>query len=395
MHFSPPWSTHTLPPRGKAIPLDLELVDLIGKELKNSDRRSIVEAPFRTAAYALRYLPSPLPTAEWSEGFISHFSPYPLHRRVPSSLAELTVIPDVLDVGHLKMLGFTLIEWDDPRAFVDLEDRIDAFFIGPPRERTQWERTIIDATHAMERARRDFDRRGIDDHTLHTGFKNGAKGVQRPQNFLNHDRNTVILAELRHSVPIQEIISFQNAAMQTVAPEIWGCANTAIETVMDNDASLRLPFHQCLGQPDQPTAFAEVEYIFHIADSRPKPRLRDRATGWTAFTSLGNYDAGEGTVILWQERRIVRFPVGSTFLVPAGLFSYSFAGISEYSSRMLISQSFDGDIWRFIEGGMSSEPKAPSWPTYDDWKADRRARAQNTIKLFPTLHAFDQAHGFV
>jgi hypothetical protein len=65
-----------------------------------------------------------------------------------------------------------------PRAFVDIVDRIDAFFIGPPTERQVWEQTIIDATHVMQRVGRDLDRQGIKGDILRGGFQYAAEGVE-------------------------------------------------------------------------------------------------------------------------------------------------------------------------------------------------------------------------
>ncbi|KAJ6489353.1 hypothetical protein C8R47DRAFT_1215699 [Mycena vitilis] len=338
--------------------------------------------------------PTPWPSAEWSEGFINHFSPYPLHRRPLSPPQEDSpaAFSDVLSVAHLEMMGFKKIGWDDPRAFVDLHDRIGAFFIGPPRERTRWENTIMAATDVLRQVGATLD--PLDDNTLRGGFKHSPNGVERPQNFTNTDANLVALAVLRHSEPIQEITSFQNAMLEQLAPELWACANQAIDAVMRHDVALRLPFHQCLGQPDQPTAFAQVEYAFAIDDSHPKQHLRDRATGWTAVTSVGDYAADESALILWREHRIIRFPPGSTFLFPAGLLNYSFTGISEYSSRMLISQTFDGEIWRFIEGGMSLRPQPSRLITSEDWAAYRRERATKAIEMFPTLNGYDHDTGY-
>ncbi|KAJ6464306.1 hypothetical protein C8R47DRAFT_1079682 [Mycena vitilis] len=334
-------------------------------------------APFNFGASAV-------PSAEWSEGFISHFSPYPLHQRELSPLQAMTSIPDTVSVAHLEMIGFKKIVWDDPRPFVDLQDRIGAFFLGPPHQRTKWETAIMATTDAMRSVRHSLG--PIPDETLRGGFKHGAKGVE---NFTYPDSHLVALAKLRHSAGVQEITSFQNAALKELAPELWAAANKDIDTVMGNDSTLRLPFHQCLGLPSQPTAFSQVEYLFHLDDSHSRQHLRDRATGWTAVTSVGDYDAKESALILWRERRVVRFPPGSTFLFPAGLFSYSFTGISEYSSWMLIIQSFDGEIARFVEGGMSDKPKLPNLFTDDAWKVDRQRRARRAIAIFPTLNEYD------
>jgi hypothetical protein len=53
-------------------------------------------------------------------------------------------------------------------------ERIGAFFIGPPAERTAWERTIIEATNEMHDARRYFERKNAEDDTLRGGISYSA-----------------------------------------------------------------------------------------------------------------------------------------------------------------------------------------------------------------------------
>ncbi|KAJ6456355.1 hypothetical protein C8R47DRAFT_1227894 [Mycena vitilis] len=154
------------------------------------------------------------------------------------------------------------------------------------------------ATDVMSHTYRQLDMHGIEDHTLRGGFRYGTKGIERPQNLVNNDANMVILTELHQSPVIQEIISFQNgespicsSTMKMLVPSLWESAHDAITAVMDNDTTLRVPFHQCLGEPTQSTVFAQVKYTFAIDNSYPQLHPRDHPTGWTVFTSVSNYGA--------------------------------------------------------------------------------------------------------
>ncbi|KAJ7022481.1 hypothetical protein C8F04DRAFT_1194477 [Mycena alexandri] len=402
----PPWSTFKLPPRGTAVPLDLKLVDIIEQETENADRRAFHEAPYRSVENRRRLEPdtvvspaptSPfpssfasypaIPTAQDSEAVIHHFTgEWALQRRSLSPLRDLHPTPDVFTTGHLELMDFRRISWDEscstylvscPRAFVDVVNKIGAFFVGPPTERGRWENTIIEAGMLMQRVRGEIDRQGVLNDTLSSGFRYGARQVERPQNFPNNETNTFLLTELRLDPNIQAITSFQNglAALQTVAPKLWASANATIDAVMDNDCTLTLPLYQCSGRAHrQPTAFSQVEYCFSIEDSHLIHQVRDRPTAWTAFTSLSNYGQGETDLILWHNRTVVSFPPGSTFLLPAGLFSYSFTGASDPISCMLISQSCDGDMYRFVESGMSFELDVPQYDSAAQAKEDSRVR---------------------
>ncbi|KAJ7102964.1 hypothetical protein C8R43DRAFT_1141086 [Mycena crocata] len=419
MSFEPPSSTYTLPRRGKVVPFDFQLVDIIEAELENSDRCKLVLAPYHIAISAglaqnldlgevtdtdsadgesamatdteseSDYVPSEAD----AEGFISHFSPNRLRRRrPPSPLDDISPMPDVFNSTHLSFLGFCSIRWDDPRVFVDLKDRIGGFFIRTPTQRRAWENSILEATSILTRAHHDLDRTGIKDDTLSAGFRFAANGVQRPQNIPNNDRNRVILAELRASPAIQDITSLQNSMLQYLAPRAWTSAHETINTVMNNDGGLHLPFHQCTNVPLQPTAFAQVDFRFSVEDSHPMQAIRDRATGWTVFTALGHYPSEEGMLIIWKYRLMVTFPPGSTFIMPASLFSYSFAGVGEHSQRMLISQSCDGALYDFVENDMWPRNYGPVLEA-DVAQKERRERAERAIDMFPTLSEFDAAEG--
>ncbi|KAJ7024554.1 hypothetical protein C8F04DRAFT_1270093 [Mycena alexandri] len=408
----PPWSTFTLPPRGTAVPLGLDqnLVEIIEQEIENADRRAFYEAPYRSAMNRLDALdtvvsPAPtspyfpnysaavpsIPTPQDSETAIRHLAgEWAIQRRSLSPLRDLNPMPDVFTSAHLDLMKFRRISWDDPRAFVDAINKIGAFFIGPPTERDVWENTIIEANHLMQRVRGQIDRQGVVNDTLSTGFRYGARQVERPQNFKNNETNAFLLAELRLDPNIQAITSFQNAALQTVAPKIWASAHETIETVMANDCTLTLPLYQATGRARrQPTAFSQVDYRFSIEDSRPVHQIRDRPTAWTAFTSLGNYGPGETDLILWHNRTVVSFAPGSTFVLPAGLFSFSFTGASDPGSRMLISQTCDGEMYRFVESGMSFELDLPRFDSAAHAQEQRNLRAERAIELFPTLDDFD------
>ncbi|KAJ7018841.1 hypothetical protein C8F04DRAFT_1277036 [Mycena alexandri] len=387
----PPWSTFTLPPRGTAVPLGLDqnLVEIIEQEIENADQPSIlrggltssamnrldaldtVVSPAPTSPYFPNYsaaVPS-IPTPQDSETAIRHLAgEWAIQRRSLSPLRDLNPMPDVFTSAHLDLMKFRRISWDDPRAF----------------------NTIIEANHLMQRVRGQIDRQGVVNDTLSTGFRYGARQVERPQNFKNNETNAFLLAELRLDPNIQAITSFQNAALQTVAPKIWASAHETIETVMANDCTLTLPLYQATGHARrQPTAFSQVDYRFSIEDSRPVHQIRDRPTAWTAFTSLGNYGPGETDLILWHNRTVVSFAPGSTFVLPAGLFSFSFTGASDPGSRMLISQTCDGEMYRFVESGMSFELDLPRFDSAAHAQEQRNLRAERAIELFPTLDDFD------
>ncbi|KAJ7017743.1 hypothetical protein C8F04DRAFT_1278925 [Mycena alexandri] len=442
----PPWSRYTLTDRGKLVSLPLDLLPLVEDQLEVVedqlevvDHRHFVESTFRHAhrldsnleddnrsadsdsdamsqtdsepsdlgsvdgmdiddklsgdssdedAADDDYMPSP----EWISGWVDHWASYLLRSRLPDfpvALADLSPIPKILTTEHLRALNFSTIKWDEPRPFTDVANRIGAFFVGPPAERTTWERTIIQASSEMYDARACIAAHGH--RVLRSGVSYSA-GFGRPCNIPTTEDSQLTLAHLRHSKAIQDITSYQNAMLQTIAPRLWNLGRETVDTILAHDTGLRLPFRLPGRHAHQPTAFAEVEYRFHIEDSMP--RARERATGgasgWDVITSLGNYDATEGLLILWENNSVLAFPPGSTILLPTGLLTYSFTAVSEPASHMLIVQSLNPDLEYFVANGCQAEPPV-SLPR--SMSGSRRAeileRAEVLLGKYPTIEEFD------
>ncbi|KAJ7169141.1 hypothetical protein C8R43DRAFT_1121030 [Mycena crocata] len=421
MPFVPPWSAHTLPGRGKLVLSSFDLVDLLEDELRITDCRHANSTRRLIREMQEKYLKLDSPPTDtdssndedWDGSMSSgsesgeefeSMSPSleqhittinPRLRGAPSPLVPLVPCPDVFTGAHLLALGFREIKWDDPRAFVDLQNRIGAFFIGPPVARLAWERAVIDAGNELQEARVHFKspREGAID-TLRSGFEYNAR-FERPTNIEMDPDNMVTLAQLRYSPSIQTITSFQNAMLKDIAPRLWQSANATIETLLEHDLRLRLPFALANEEPHQPTAFTEVQYRFLIDDSLPR---RSSATGasWDVFTSVGHHDSTEGRLILWKDRTIVIFPPGSTFFLPAALMDYSFTAVSSrpFSDQMLISQSFSGPLAEFVANGFQAEAdRAPKFATREECAGDRRERAEIEISKYATVDEYDRSTG--
>lgn len=183
--------------------------------------------------------------------------------------------------------------------------------------------------------------------------------------------------------------------LQTIAPRLWNSGRETVDRVVANDSSLRIPFKIASHQPQQPTAFAEVEYCFHLEDSLPRRRehVRGRASGWDVLTSVGNYDATEGQLILWENNSVLPFPPGSTFFLPPGLMTYSFTAVSEPNSQMFVVQSLDAALEHFVANGCQAEPtsthRLPGYSSAEERKAILLERAEVLLSKYPTIEEFD------
>lgn len=80
------------------------------------------------------------------------------------------------------------------------------------------------------------------------------------------------------------------------------------------------------------------------------------AWGWCAITALGRFnpDLG-GHLVLWDLGLVIRFPPGSTILIPSALLRHSNTRIQDGETRYSFTQYSSGHLFRFIYNGFRSD----------------------------------------
>jgi hypothetical protein len=85
------------------------------------------------------------------------------------------------------------------------------------------------------------------------------------------------------------------------------------------------------------------------------------AWGWCAITALGDFDPNKGShLILWDLKLIIRFPPGSTILIPSALIRHSNTSIGSHEKRFSFTQYTPAGIFRFVDNGFRSEEEVNS-----------------------------------
>jgi hypothetical protein len=80
------------------------------------------------------------------------------------------------------------------------------------------------------------------------------------------------------------------------------------------------------------------------------------AWGWCAITALGDFDPDKGGhLILWDLKLIIRFPPGSTILIPSALIRHSNTSIQPHEKRFSFTQYTGAGIFRFVDNGFRSD----------------------------------------
>jgi hypothetical protein len=96
--------------------------------------------------------------------------------------------------------------------------------------------------------------------------------------------------------------------------------------------------------------FAAWTWNFCTAVCRPHIDFGNLAWGWCAITALGHFDPDRGGhLILWDLKLIIRFPPGSTILLPSAIISHSNTPIQRGETRSSFVQYSAGGLFRWVD----------------------------------------------
>ncbi|KAJ7983077.1 hypothetical protein DFH06DRAFT_977728 [Mycena polygramma] len=277
--------------------------------------------------------------------------------------------------------GLTLIRphthapFFSPTPLVDKRGRIIGVLVESPRENTDWNAVVAAATAAIDRVKPhvDYERlpmHGNTPHSLRRGIEYYGWGATSQAQNLKHTStdNLVELQSLQESAAIRDISRWQNTVHQRFAPRLHAYMRYTKDALMANDPALR----------DNSTggAFPAVEFFLGNDESPPTLHDLDMMWAWRALTALGEYDSRwGGELILWEEKKVFRFPPGSTFLFPGTLVRYSFTQVRSGERQYSFSQYAQAGLYRYLENGFMSESvfDATAWR----WQREARERVKD------------------
>lgn len=102
--------------------------------------------------------------------------------------------------------------------------------------------------------------------------------------------------------------------------------------------------------------------------------------GWCAITSLGRFNPDRGGhLILWDLKLVIRFPPGSTILIPSALIRHSNVPIAADEFRASFTQYTAGGLFRWIRNGFQSDDDFDRKASPEE-KAARAAEAETRWK---------------
>ncbi|KAF9524445.1 hypothetical protein CPB83DRAFT_773766, partial [Crepidotus variabilis] len=279
---------------------------------------------------------------------------------------------------------------------LDKEQRVIAVLAGTPTD-VCWPSVLKNSNHALQ----DALEQGLQDGTFSStemshrrgefyllvdGISYGG-GQKKPGNLKLTRKEEGLMDGLKNLPCIRRIAGFQDACFALYAPKLYVQYRTLLLKLYDREPGLR---------PNFPNISIYPAFTLNLGPNTVTLDHTDKgnvAYGWCAITALGEYnpDLG-GHLILFDLGLVIRFPPGSTALIPSGTFRHGNTPIAgDKSYRMSMTQYCAGGLFRWVKYGfrtakalIEDEGKS-SKAAIDGTISNRVAEALGLFSMFDEL----------
>ncbi|THU84720.1 hypothetical protein K435DRAFT_822624 [Dendrothele bispora CBS 962.96] len=281
----------------------------------------------------------------------------------------------------------TLYQWDWSSCcpILDSQERVVAVLAGRPQA-PNWKGLVSEAAEAIARASKDLH---FTDKQLNNGrgeFPAISIGVsfgggrKEPGNVSQSSAAALtILTGLLALQCFQSLSGFANVIFHAYAPQTfdyyWGC----MRALRKWNPRLREHFNN--------NVFASCTVNFGpFTVCRPHTDRANLSFGWCAITALGDFNPDKGGhLILWDLSLIIRFPPGSTILIPSALITHSNVPIQEGETRYSFVQYSAAGLFRWVYNGFKSDVDFEATATSAQSakrEEDRKSRWKKGVGMF-------------
>ncbi|KAJ7141823.1 hypothetical protein C8R46DRAFT_920978, partial [Mycena filopes] len=298
---------------------------------------------------------------------------------------------------------------------LDRDDRVLLVLGGFPPNAADWQENVAEpAARAMEAARGELDtdpkrarkakkknrnanaadelRRGT--HTAENVGPSMGGGQPYPM-MLRHSADSLnIFAALFALLCFQRIAGWTNVLFMGFAPLLHQYYGTTIDDLFAWDSTQERASH--LKRNFLATLSVFTTATFNLGPFTvcfPHIDFGNLAWGWCAITALGwfNPDLG-GHLILWDLKLIIRFPPGSTILIPSAILRHSNTKIQPGERRFSFTQFTPAGIFRWVYNGFRTDKDVDSSGSTTEGdharrQQDRAARWREGIKMYKVWHS--------
>ncbi|KAJ7120517.1 hypothetical protein C8R43DRAFT_1136893 [Mycena crocata] len=255
--------------------------------------------------------------------------------------------------------GFMYIDWlgELTIPILDKHRRVVAVLGGKPKDLAGWQEVTDGASKLLQERlarirlspERLQHRRAQEEFAaLARGWSHGG-GQTEPGELVNNVANTQLTDELLAHVYFQRLAGFANMLFAMWAPMLFAFYQAQMALLAAWKPSMR-PNFVC-------SVFAACTFNFGPrAVTAPHIDFANLAWGWCVITALGLFDPDlGGHLILWDLRLVIRFPPGSTILLPSALIRHSNVPIREHEHRSSFVQYTAGGLFRWVRNGFQTD----------------------------------------
>ncbi|KAJ7445124.1 hypothetical protein B0H11DRAFT_1746928, partial [Mycena galericulata] len=243
---------------------------------------------------------------------------------------------------------------------------------GAPRDAAGW-KVVTDGAAALLKERESRVR--LPEERLHhrraqEAFPALARGIAHgggrtePGEVRNNVTNTQLTDELLAHEYFQRLAVFANILFALWAPLLFAFYQANMALLAAWKSSMRWNFPGSI--------FASCVFNFGPrAITAPHVDYANLAWGWCAVTALGDFDPDiGGHLILRELRLVIRFPPGSTILLPSALVVHSNVPIRAHEYRASFTQYTAAGLFRWVRNGFKTD-EAYDLTASEEEKADR------------------------
>ncbi|KAJ7874660.1 hypothetical protein B0H14DRAFT_3437475 [Mycena olivaceomarginata] len=291
--------------------------------------------------------------------------PQPLHH-LDNGLGGVSYTQTEVDALS-GTIGFMYIAWLGKLTIpiLDLHRRIIVLLGGTPRDEVAWKAATDGAAALLDERlacirlseERLHHRRAQESFpAIGHGLSHGGGQIE-PGELQNNVSNTQLTDELLADPCFQRIAGFANLLFVTWAPIL---------------------------------VFAACTFNFGPrAIYAPHLDFANLAWGWCAATALGNFDPNlGGHLILWDLRLVIRFPPGSTILLPSAIIRHSNVPIQAHKRRSSFAQYTAAGLFRWVRNGFKTDEDFELSASKEEQAlrdAEHGRRWENGMKMFSVI----------
>ncbi|KAJ7904063.1 hypothetical protein B0H13DRAFT_1620886, partial [Mycena leptocephala] len=257
---------------------------------------------------------------------------------------------------------------------IDSNGRIIAVLGGMPRDVVGWERITGEAATLLDTRVKQgsFNDEQIYHRCAQEPYPSISRGISHgggqtePGELCNNPSNTRLTDELLRQECFQRLAGFANCLFATFAPVLFAFYQVQMALIAEWRPRLRWNFAR--------SVFAACTFNFGPrAITVPHLDFGNLAWGWCAITALGTFDPDVGGhLILWDLKLVIRFPPGSTILIPSAIIRHSNVPVGLHERRFSFTQYTAGGLFRWIRNGFKTDEAFQESATPAE-KATRRA----------------------